>query len=94
MRMFEVATDADLPAIAALMNRAYRGPGWTSEGDLIAGDRTSVAFLRDEMITRPTGQLLKWVADGDPAPLGCVWLEPVGAGVWYLGSFAADPDRQ
>ncbi|KPF67294.1 acetyltransferase [alpha proteobacterium AAP81b] len=92
--MYENAVDADLAAIAALMNRAYRGTGWTSEGDLIAGDRTTAAFLREEMVERPEGQLLKWVAPGDATPLGCVWLEPTGDGGWYLGSFAADPDRQ
>jgi GNAT superfamily N-acetyltransferase len=26
--------------------------------------------------------------------VGCVWLEPIGDGVWYLGSLAVDPDRQ
>ena len=25
---------------------------------------------------------------------GCVWLEPLGNGVWYLGSLAVDPAQQ
>jgi ribosomal protein S18 acetylase RimI-like enzyme len=92
--VFEVLDEADLAGIAALMNRAYRGNGWTSEGAYIAGDRASAALLRVEKAARPDGRLLKWVALGDATPLGYVGLDPIGDGAWYLGSFAADPGHQ
>lgn len=47
------ATRADLDEVAALVNGAYRGAaardGWTSEADLIAGQRTDAATLAEEL---------------------------------------------
>jgi hypothetical protein len=44
-----VATTADIPAIAALINLAYRGAGlnagWTTEAELFQGNRTSEELL-------------------------------------------------
>ena len=91
------ATDADVPAIVSLMNRAYRGvgaaAGWNTEADYIEGNRTSEALLREEMTAKPEGTLLVWRRrSGDIQ--GCVWLEPLGDGVWYLGSLTIDPHEQ
>ena len=93
--MFVPAADADVPAIVKLLNRAYRGAtGWSTEAAYIDGDRTTEALLRAEMAATPEGLMLAW-REGVDAPLaGCVWLEPVGPGVWYLGSLAVDPPRQ
>ena len=80
--MFQPATDADIPTLAALINRAYRGAreaAWSNETAYLSGDRTSDALLRE---------------DGDAIPRGCVWLEPLDDGAWYLGSLCVDPDRQ
>jgi GNAT superfamily N-acetyltransferase len=89
-------TDDDVPAVVALMNRAYRGAGgtrsWAVETDYLAGDRTTVDVFRADLAERPAATVLKWV-DG-PSFSGAVWLEPLGEGVWYLGSFAIEPDRQ
>lgn len=93
------ATDADVPEIAELMNAAYRGrgsdAGWTSEIDSIEGDRTTEAMLRQDIAANGGGTMLAWRR---PPPnrglLGCVWLEPVGDGVWYLGSLSIDPREQ
>ncbi|WP_420381441.1 GNAT family N-acetyltransferase [Novosphingobium sp.] len=90
--MYTAATDADVPAIVALMNAAYRGSGWSTEAGHIAGDRTNAALVRAEIAATPAGSFLKWV-DGDRLS-GCVWLEPLADGVWYLGSLAADPAAQ
>jgi ribosomal protein S18 acetylase RimI-like enzyme len=87
--MYSVATDADVPAIVALMNAAYRGTGWSTEAGYIAGDRTTEALVRTEIAATPAGTFLTWVDGGRLA--GCVWLEPLTGGVWYLGSLAADP---
>ncbi len=95
--MFQPATDADLPALAALINRAYRGAreaAWSNETAYLSGDRTSEALLREELAGSPSASLLKWTEGDDPAPRGCVWLEPLGDATWYLGSLCVDPDRQ
>jgi ribosomal protein S18 acetylase RimI-like enzyme len=89
--------DDDVPRIVALMNRAYRGvgpaAGWNTEAAYIAGDRTTEALLRAEIAGKPAASLLK-CEDGSAALQACVWLEPLGDGIWYLGSLAIDPDRQ
>ena len=96
--MFVPATDADVPRIADLMNRAYRGAQgattWSTEQAYIAGDRTTPALLRADIAATPTASLLKWVEGDDETARGCVWLEPLGDGAWYLGSLCVDPDRQ
>jgi GNAT superfamily N-acetyltransferase len=38
--------------------------------------------------------LLKWIERPDEEASGCVWLEPLDAQTWYLGSLAADHARQ
>ena len=96
--MFEAINDADVPGIVSLMNRAYRGSGssaaWNSEAGYIAGDRTTESFLRADLLARPEASFLKWVDPSSGKLSGCVWLEPLPQGIWYLGSLAADPDRQ
>ncbi|WP_174297216.1 GNAT family N-acetyltransferase [Sphingomonas bacterium] len=95
--MFIPTTDDDVPAIAALMNRAYRGGadngGWTTEDAYLAGDRTTAGLLHAEIAAAPDAAMLVW-PEPDGALSGCVRLEPVGDGVWYLGSLAVDPARQ
>jgi len=90
------ATDADVPAIVSVMNRAYRGTGgdagWNSEVDYIDGNRTSEPLLREAMVASAEAKLLVWRMSGDVR--ACVWLEPLGEGSWYLGSLAVDPRLQ
>lgn len=97
--MLTTATDADLPAIAALVNTAYRGPegrhGWTSEADLVGGQRTCADALRDDLDANAGARLLILRDDVDRVLLGCVWLEPGDdADVWLLGMLTVRPDRQ
>lgn len=84
------ATDADVPAIVALMNLAYRGSGsdagWTTEADYLGGDRPNEAMLRQNMADNTAATMLIWRRASDGSLLGCVWLEPLDDGVWYLGS--------
>lgn len=91
----------DLPRIATLMNRAFRGggenAGWSTEVALIDGDRTSAALLAAEIAAKPHGHLLVAELPSSPAsttPQACVWLEPVSAATWYLGSLTIDPTLQ
>ena len=48
--MLRRAEDRDVPAVAALMNLAFRGvgsaAGWNSEAAYIDGDRTNPEMLR------------------------------------------------
>ena len=94
----EPATDADVPAIAALMNAAYRGaggaPGWATEVGYIAGDRTTAALLRADLAAKREAAFLIWRDPPEPMLKGCVWLEPLGDGAWYLGSLAVAPGLQ
>ena len=92
------AEDADVPSIVALMNRAYRGSGtssgWSTEAGYITGDRTTERLLRADLAAKPAASLLTWRDQRDGSLKGCVWLEPIGDGAWYLGSLAVDPQRQ
>ncbi len=92
------AKDADIPDIVKLMNRAFRGSGtsagWSTETHFITGDRTTERLLRAEVAAKPEASLLTW-RDGRGGGLrGCVWLEPVGGDMWYLGSLAVAPEQQ
>lgn len=96
--MLEPIAEADIFAIVALMNRAYRAPAsvssWTSEVGYIAGDRTNDVLVRETLTATPAGSLLKWTDGESDTPIGCVWLEPCDQATWYLGSLAVDPDHQ
>ena len=87
----------ELEEIAAFVNRAYRGDtsraGWASEADLLGGQRTDPATMREELAA--PGAMLLTFRDSAAAPLlGCVWLEPLEDGVWYLGMLTIDPQLQ
>ncbi|MFC6338073.1 GNAT family N-acetyltransferase [Pseudomonas sp. CCM 7891] len=90
------ACDADVAGVVSLLNRAYRGEGegasWTTETGLISGDRISETTLRTEIAQKPLASLLVWKKRENI--LGCVWVEPVQPGTWYLGSLAIDPKKQ
>ena len=92
------AADADVPAIVALMNLAYRSggsdAGWTTEADYLQGDRTTEVMLRQDIAGNTAATMLLWRRSSDGALLGCVWLEPESDGVWYLGSLSIDPREQ
>jgi ribosomal protein S18 acetylase RimI-like enzyme len=95
--MFLRAGDADVPAIVRLMNLAYRGSGatgWSTQETYLSGDRITEEVLRADLLAKPQASLLKWEDSEGGALLGCVWIEPLGEDVWYLGSLATDPTRQ
>ncbi|WLI78034.1 bifunctional helix-turn-helix transcriptional regulator/GNAT family N-acetyltransferase [Kosakonia sp. H02] len=82
--------------VVNLLNRAYRSggedAGWTTEAGLLDGDRISEETLRQELADKPNATMLVWkTAAGID---GCVWVEPTGDGVWYLGSLAVSPSLQ
>lgn len=93
--MIRAATAPDLPALHALIERAYRGDsakaGWTHEADLLGGQRTDLAALA-EMLADPDQRLLVAVEDG--ALTGCVAVTRKPDGRGYLGLLTVDPALQ
>lgn len=88
----EEATPADLPAIVALMNAAYREapPGWASESGLLGGQRTDLASLAADL-AEGTCLLLHRAAGVLAAS---VQLREAAPGRWYLGGLTIAPARQ
>lgn len=91
---FRFAVDTDAPAIAALLNTAYRGEssrqGWTTEADLLAGLRANTAEVLKQLHA-PDSFFLLCLESG--LLLGCICLEKHGEGA-HLGMFAVQPHRQ
>jgi ribosomal protein S18 acetylase RimI-like enzyme len=91
---FRTATDDDAPTIVALVESAYRGDasraGWTTEADLLDGQRTDLddvlGLLRD-----PRGCILLAVRGGET--IGCANLRRDGDAA-YFGMFAVRPALQ
>ena len=96
------AGEAELGEVVALVNSAHRGDsarqGWANEADLLDGPRIDEPTLRVDL-GRVGARLLVLRGDGAGEGgagglLGCVWVEPAGEGVWYLGMLAVRPDLQ
>ncbi|GAA2244628.1 MULTISPECIES: GNAT family N-acetyltransferase [Kitasatospora] len=91
---FRPAVAADVPALVALVESAYRGEasraGWTTEADLLDGRRTDAAGVT-EAIEHPHGLVL--VAERDGELLACCQLERRGH-IAYFGMFSVRPERQ
>jgi ribosomal protein S18 acetylase RimI-like enzyme len=92
----EPASAADADAIVALVNSAYRGDssrvGWTTEADLLGGQRTDRDAIVELVAADGRRLLLHRAPEGEL--LACVLLERKGAGVCYLGMLTVRPDLQ
>ena len=88
------ATVADVPAIVGLVTSAYRGEasriGWTTEADLLDGERIDPGVLRADL-ERPRSRVLLVERDAALVASAHVAVED-GAG--YFGMFAVRPDLQ
>ena len=95
MIRFRTATAADVPALRALVESAYRGDsakrGWTHEADLLDDERTSDAELGATIADEKARVLLARI-DGKLA--GTVTIRDLGEGRAYLGMLCVDPDLQ
>jgi N-acetylglutamate synthase-like GNAT family acetyltransferase len=84
------ATTADVAAVVALVESAYRGDtsrqGWTTEADLLDGRRTDEDEVREVL-----PHLL--LAERDGQLVGCCTLVPKGD-LAYFGMFAVVPGLQ
>ncbi|MGW2823805.1 GNAT family N-acetyltransferase [Streptomyces sp. NPDC001443] len=91
---FRDATEADVDALVALVQSAYRGDasraGWTTEADILEGQRTDPEGVL-EVVTSPDSRLL--TAEHDGRLLACCQIEHRGAHA-YFGMFAVSPTRQ
>lgn len=92
-----LASPADLPAVVALVNSAYRGDsakqGWTHEADLLGGQRIDLERLAAD-VQKPGARLGVWRDEPHGDILACVWLEPAGEAKLYLGMLTVRPDLQ
>ncbi len=93
--IIRAAAAADLPALHALIERAYRGEaarvGWTHEADLVAGTRLEPGELAAALVD-PAVRLLS--ATFQREPVGCVQVTRCGPARAYLGLLTVDPMRQ
>lgn len=92
---FAPATEADLPDLNRLVNRAYRGEaseqGWTTESHLLDGQRTDEEDLRTQLQTPGVMFLLARTEAGEL--VGSVFLQPQHTDL-YLGMLSVEPTRQ
>ncbi|MEV5581481.1 GNAT family N-acetyltransferase [Streptomyces parvus] len=91
---FRDATEADVPALVVLIESAYRGDssraGWTTEADILQGQRTDEQGVRD-VIDAPASRLLAVERGGELT--ACCQLEHRGHAA-YFGMFAVRPGLQ
>ena len=91
---FRPADAADMVAVVALVESAYRGEasraGWTTEADLLDGRRTDADDI-ESIITRPRSPLL--LAECDGRLLACAHIA-VEDDAGYFGMFSVNPVRQ
>jgi ribosomal protein S18 acetylase RimI-like enzyme len=85
---------ADLPVVCALIQSAYRGDasrtGWTTEADLLDGQRTEPKLLA-AILADPDSVLMLGLK---PDLVGCFQLERRPGGLAYFGTFAIRPNLQ
>ena len=91
---FRRAVNSDAGAIVALVESAYRGPssraGWTTEADLLDGQRTDEAEVA-QVIDDPDSRIL--LVDDAKGLLATLLIRDEGNRV-YIGMFAVRPAAQ
>lgn len=91
---FRRAVGSDAAAIVALVESAYRGPasraGWTTEADLLDGQRTDAAEVA-QLIDDPDSRIVL-VVDAEGL-LATLLIKDEGTQV-YIGMFAVRPEAQ
>lgn len=104
MLSFRTATHDDIPALIALVTSAYRGDvsrqGWTTEADLLDGQRIDADMLRADLDTPDSIVLLAIDSTDEDAPrlVACAHIarQPGDDGIptAYFGMFSVSPDVQ
>jgi GNAT superfamily N-acetyltransferase len=92
---YRFAEARDVPAIVTLVESAYRGDasreGWTTEADLLDGQRTDIQAV-ESVLAAPGSVMLLAEADGQ-LEASC-HLDRQGGAEVYLGMLAVQPSRQ
>lgn len=90
-----LAEQDDVASLLPLIEGAYRGEGsrrgWTTEADLLGGQRTDTVMLA-EIIEDPK-QAILMAFEGETL-VGSVLIANPRPGVGYLGMLSVDPARQ
>jgi GNAT superfamily N-acetyltransferase len=91
---FRLATAADIPALITLVTSAYRGDasraGWTTEADILDGQRVDAAGLQADL--ERADSIILLATAGDEIHGCCHLASEDGAG--YFGMFAVNPQLQ
>ncbi|HWQ85052.1 GNAT family N-acetyltransferase [Brevundimonas sp.] len=86
---------ADIPALHRLIESAYRGEasraGWTTEADLLDGQRTDPEDLADILADPKQALLSAWRGD---ELVGCVLIADRDEGTGYFGMLSVSPTLQ
>lgn len=89
------ATPADIPALHRLIESAYRGEAsradWTTEADLLDGQRTDPEDLATLLADPAQTMLTAWRGDD---VVGCVLIADRGEGTGYFGMLSVSPTLQ
>lgn len=92
---FRCAVPAEAEAIALLVNSAYRGEssrvGWTTEADLLGGQRTDAEEIT-RLIEKEGSVILLCLCDDEL--MGSVHLERAGMTTAYMGMLVIKPGLQ
>jgi hypothetical protein len=90
---FRTATEADIPALIALVTSAYRGDdsrrGWTTEADILDGQRIDADMLREDL-ARPRSAILiaEYITKArDAGMIACAHVAVENDGAAYFGMF-------
>lgn len=89
------AVAADIPVLHPLIESAYRGEasraGWTTEADLLDGQRTDPADLADILADPKQSLLTAWRGED---LVGCILIADRGEGTGYFGMLSVSPTLQ
>ena len=95
MISFRTAVSSDAEALVPFVNGGYRGEsskrGWTTEADILGGQRTDSGKIREMIEAKDS---LVELAHIDGELIGCVHLEREADGSCFLSMLTVDPARQ
>jgi ribosomal protein S18 acetylase RimI-like enzyme len=93
---FRPAVRGEAPSITALVTSAYRGEdsrgGWTTEADLLSGERIDVEQVTATIDNAASDVLLAYAPDGEL--IACCEVAHRGGDRAYFGMFAVRPTAQ
>ena len=97
MIRFQTATPQDAENLSKLVNSAYRGDyskqGWTTEADLLDGQRTDAKAL-EEIIETPLNQIELLFEGKSLQIIGCIHLVQELPETLYFGMLTVEPTIQ